>query len=51
MNGKTALAKVIGKMPENAYDRETVVVIAPSVAKLLGARDAKFFVKIRYKQN
>jgi LysM repeat protein len=48
MNQKVAYAKVIGRMPENVYGRETIVVVAPSVAKLLGVKDEKFFVKIKY---
>ncbi|MDZ7876314.1 MAG: LysM peptidoglycan-binding domain-containing protein [Saprospiraceae bacterium] len=48
MNQKTVFAKVIGPMPKNVYGHETVVVVAPSVAKLLAAKDAKFFVKIKY---
>jgi LysM repeat protein len=50
MNNKTAYAKVIGKIPENAHGTETVLIVAPSVAKMLGAKDEKFFVKIRYSQ-
>lgn len=50
MSNRTVYAKVIGKIPENAYGSETVVIVAPSVAKLLGAKDEKFFVKIRYTQ-
>lgn len=50
MTNRTAYAKVIGKMPQNVYGHETVVVVAPSVAKLLGAKDEKFFVKVRYVQ-
>lgn len=50
MSNRTAYAKVIGKIPQNAYGSETVLVVAPSVAKLLGAKDEKFFVKIRYTQ-
>ena len=48
MNNKTVYAKVIGKIPENAYNNETIVIVAPSVAKLLGAKDEKFFVKVRF---
>jgi LysM repeat protein len=47
-NGKTTYAKVIGKIPESAFSHEVVVIVAPSVAKALGAKDEKFFVKIRY---
>jgi LysM repeat protein len=48
MNQKVVFAKVIGRMPENVYGHETIVVVAPSVAKLLGVKDEKFFVKIKY---
>ena len=48
INGKTSFAKVIGKIPENAYSNEVVVILAPSVAKQLGAKDEKFFVTIKY---
>jgi LysM repeat protein len=48
MNSKTTYAKVIGRMPANIYGSETIIVVAPSVAKLLGAKDEKFFVKISY---
>jgi LysM repeat protein len=47
-NAKTAFAKVIGKIPENAYSKEVIMIVAPSVAKALGAKDEKFFVKIKY---
>ena len=50
MTNRTAYAKVIGKIPENAHGSETVLIVAPSVAKFLGAKDEKFFVKIRYTQ-
>jgi LysM repeat protein len=48
MNNKVVFAKVIGRLPENVYGHETIVIVAPSVAKLLGAKDEKFFVKIKY---
>ena len=48
MTNRTVYAKVIGKIPENVHSAETVIIVAPSVAKLLGAKDEKFFVKIRY---
>ena len=48
MNNKTVYTKVIGPMPENVYGHETIIVVAPSVAKLLAAKDEKFFVKIKY---
>ena len=48
MNFKTIYAKVIGKIPDNAYGNEVVIIVAPSVAKQLAAKDEKFFVKIKY---
>lgn len=48
MNFKTVYAKVIGKIPENAHGNEVVIIVAPSVAKQLAAKDEKFFVKIKY---
>ena len=48
MNNKTVYAKVIAPMPENVYGHETIIVVAPSVAKLLAAKDEKFFVRIKY---
>ena len=49
MNNKIIYAKVIGAIPENAFNKDVVVIVSPSVAKLLGAKDAKFFVHITYK--
>ncbi len=48
MNRKTVYAKVIGRLPENVYPDKVMVVISPKVAKLLGALDGQFFVKVRY---
>ena len=48
MKGTTVFAKVIGKLPKNAYGREVIIILAPSVAKKLGALDERFFVKIKY---
>lgn len=48
MNRKTIYAEVIGRLPENVYPDKVMVVISPKVAKLLGALDGQFFVKVRY---
>jgi hypothetical protein len=45
---KTVYAKVIARVPEQAYGDDIVVVLSPSVAKLLGARDPKFFVELKF---
>lgn len=49
-NGRTVYAKVIGSMPLGAYPAEVKLVISPTVAKLLGAVDARFFIKYSYYQ-
>lgn len=48
MKKKTIYAKVLAPIPDRAYGDDIVVVLSPSLAKLLDARDAKFFVEIRY---
>lgn len=45
---KTVYAKVIARIPDQAYGDDIVVVLSPSVAKILGAKDPKFFVEIKY---
>lgn len=50
MKKKTVYAKVIAPIPDRAYGDDIVVVLSPSVAKLLGSKDAKFFVEVRYFQ-
>jgi LysM repeat protein len=48
MNNRTLYAKVIGRIPDAVYENNVVVVLSPKAAMLLGARDANFFVKMRY---
>ena len=48
MNGKTVFVKVIGRIPSDSY-RE-VVVLSAEAAKYVGAKDARFFVEVRYKR-
>ncbi len=40
--------KVVGRIPDTAYDNNVIVVLSPAAAKLLGAKDARFFVRVRY---
>ena len=47
MNKKSVMARVIGKIPDNYFGKDIIVIVAPSVAKLLGARDARFFVNLK----
>ncbi len=48
MARRTVYVKVIGKVPDTAYRDEVVVVLSPLAAKLLGAIDPRFFVKVKY---
>lgn len=48
MSHRTVYAKVIGKVPETAYENEVIVIISPLAAHLLGAIDSRFFVKVKY---
>ena len=48
MRGKTVYAEVIAPIPDRAYGNDIIVVISPSIAKQLGAKDPKFFVEVRY---
>jgi LysM repeat protein len=48
MNNRNVYAKVIGKLPDNIYGNEIIIIVSPSAARLLGAKDDKFFVKIKY---
>jgi LysM repeat protein len=50
MKSKTIYAKVIGKIPENSHGNEVIIMVAPTVAKSLGAVDERFYVKIRFSQ-
>jgi LysM repeat protein len=40
-------AKVIGRIPDY-YERNIEVVVSPEAARKLGAKDPKFFVKLKY---
>ena len=45
---RTVYAKVIGKIPNQAYQTNVIVVVSPLVAKLLGAKDPTFYVEVKY---
>ncbi len=51
MFGSKVYVKVIGELPEKSYPKEVLTVISNAAAKELGAKDARFFVKIRYLQS
>jgi len=48
MSGVTVYVKVIGKIPDTAYDDSVVVVLSPIAAKALEARDPQFYVRVKY---
>lgn len=46
MRNRRVYAKVVGKIPPTLYEPNIKIVVSPLTAKLLGARDNEFFVKI-----
>lgn len=48
-NKRKVYAKVIGRIPSGAYDPSIIAVLTKYTAQLLGAKDKKFFVEIKYK--
>lgn len=48
MSHRTVYAKIVGRIPDTVYKDDVVVVVSPLVAKLLGAIDPRFFVKVKY---
>lgn len=47
MSHRTVYAKVISRIPDG-YERNIEVILSPEAATRLGARDPKFFVKVKY---
>lgn len=47
MSRKTAYAKVIGRIPAG-YESNIEVILSPAAARQIGARDPRFFVKVRF---
>jgi LysM repeat protein len=47
MGPRTVFAKVIGRIPEG-YERNIECILSPGAARKIGARDPRFFVKVRY---
>lgn len=48
MTHRTIYAKVIGGIPSTAYESNVEVVLSPLAAKLLGAKDPRFFVQVKH---
>ena len=47
MFNRTVYAKVIGRIPDG-YERNVEVVLSPEAARKLGAKDPRFFTKVKY---
>ena len=47
MLDRMVIAKVVGNIPPKAY-KDVELIVSPKVAETLGARDKKFFVKVRF---
>lgn len=50
MTNKTVYIKVIGRIPASAYRPEENLILSAQAAQLLGAKDARLFIKLRYKK-
>ncbi len=48
MRQKTIYAKVIAPIPDRAYGKDIIIILSPTIAKLLGARDPKFYVELQF---
>jgi len=48
MTRRTLYARVVGKIPPTVYGKNVVVVISSKAATELGAKDPRFFVKVKY---
>lgn len=48
MNQKKCYLKVVGRVPDQVYDRNTVVVVSLLVVKALSARDDRFYVHVKH---
>lgn len=47
MFNRTVYAKVIGRIPDG-YERNVEIVLSPEAARKLGAKDPRFFTKVKY---
>ena len=48
MLNTTIKAKVISDLPKELYPKNISIVISPSIAEALGAKDAQFRVEMKY---
>lgn len=48
MLDRKVIAKVVGNLPPKAFKKNVELIVSPKVAETLGAKDKKFFVKVRF---
>lgn len=48
LRGRKVYAKVVGRIPPTVYGAHIKIVVSSLTAKLLGARDEEFFVRVQY---
>lgn len=48
MRNRMIFAKVIAPIPDRVYGDDIIIVLSPTVAKMLAAKDPKFYVEIEY---
>lgn len=48
MLDRKVIAKVVGNIPPKAFKKNVELIVSPKVAETLGAKDKKFFVKVRF---
>jgi hypothetical protein len=45
---KVLYARVVGRVPEQAYDSRVIMVVSPLLVKAFGVRDREFYVRTRH---
>ena len=48
MNGKKIFVKVVGRIPKSSFTTNTEIILSRAAAKMLKARNERFFVEIEY---
>lgn len=51
VNGLSTFARVVGRIPENAFKKDIDVVMSPAVAKKIGAFDSRVQISMTYQIN
>ncbi len=51
INGMSTFARVVGRIPDNAFKKDIDVVMSPAVAKKIGAIDSRMQISMTYQIN